>query len=122
MRLPKRFALLVSLLTPSGAIAADLLPLKQGIYVPAGRPCRGASNADIVNYWGGRSSIGASQGECTIESMTRKGNVFTLKDRCRDIQSGDVIEGGPTVLTITSPTTFRMGGTAYQYCGLKRQF
>ena len=36
--------------------------------------------------------------------------------------NADVIEGGPTVLTIASPTAFRMSGTAYQYCGLKRQF
>jgi len=122
MKLPTRFALLAALFASSGAIAADMLPLKQGLYVPIGRPCRGASNADIVNYWGGKSSIGASQGECTIKSMTRKGNVFTLKDQCRDIQSGDLIEGGPTVLTIASPIAFRMGGTAYHYCGVKRQF
>src|SRR4051812_9206198 len=45
MRLPFRTAALVTLLTSSAAIAADLLPLKQGIYVPATRACRGASNA-----------------------------------------------------------------------------
>ena len=60
MKLPTRFALLAALFASSGAIAADMLPLKQGLYVPVGRPCRGASNADIVNYWGGKSSIGAS--------------------------------------------------------------
>jgi hypothetical protein len=122
MRLPIRFASVAALLGSSGAIAADLLPLKQGIYVPVGRPCKGASNSEIVNYWGGKSSIGASQGECTIKTITRKGNVFTLKDQCRDIQSGGVITGGPTVLTIANPTNFRMSGKVYRYCGTKVQF
>jgi hypothetical protein len=122
MRLPFRSACLVSLLASSGAIAADMLPLKQGIYVPVGRACKGASNADIVNYWGGQSSIGASQGDCTIRSLSHKGNVFTLKDQCRDIQSGDVLVGGPTVLTISNSTNFRMSGTSYRYCGTKVQF
>lgn len=122
MRMPFRFACLVSLAAPGAAIAADLLPLRQGLYVPVGRPCKGASNAEIVNYWGGRSSIGASQGECTIRSVTRKGKVFTINDQCRDIQSGDVIEGGPTVLNISNPALFRMGGTTYRHCGTKRQF
>ncbi|MEO7786377.1 MAG: hypothetical protein ABIR77_00930 [Sphingomicrobium sp.] len=117
--LPSRtfaFALLVS---ATSAIAADMLPLKQGVYVPAPRPCKGASNAEVVNYWGGRSSIGASQGECTIKKMTKVGSVYTLFDQCKDIQSGDVIVGGPTVLTIASPGNFRMAGVAYRYCGTK---
>jgi hypothetical protein len=122
MHLPFRFAGFALLLGSSAAVAADMLPLKQGIYVPVGRPCRGASNAEIVNYWGGNSSIGASQAECTIRSVKRKGNVFTLKDRCRDIQSGDEIEGGPTVLKIINAATFRMSGTTYRYCGTKVQF
>lgn len=122
MRLPLRFAATIALTASSGAIAADMLPLKQGIYVPVGRPCKGASNAEIVNYWGGKSSIGVAQAECTIRSLTHKGNVFTLRDQCRDIQSGDVIAGDTTVLTISSPTTFRMSGMNYRYCGTKVQF
>lgn len=39
----------------SSTLAADMLPLKQNIYVPASRPCKGASNAEIVNYWGDKS-------------------------------------------------------------------
>lgn len=122
MRLPISFSGLVALLGASGAIAADLLPLKQGIYVPVGRPCKGASNAEIVNYWGGKSSIGASQGDCTIKTVTHKGSVYTLKDQCRDIGSGSLISGGPTVLTIANPTNFKMGGTSYRYCGTKVEF
>jgi hypothetical protein len=122
MRLPLSLASAIALFASSGAIAADLLPLKQGIYVPVGRPCKGASNAEIVNYWGGKSSIGASQGECTIKTVSHTGNVYTLKDQCRDIQSGEVIVGGPTVLIIKNPSNFRMSGTSYRYCGTKVEF
>jgi len=122
VRLPFRFSALIALYVSSGAIAADLLPLKQGIYVPLGRPCKGATNAEMVNYWGGDSSIGASQGECTIKSVTHRGNVYTINDRCRDIQSGDEIVGGPTVLRIINKATFRMAGVTYRYCGTKVQF
>jgi hypothetical protein len=112
MRLQIRLASLAAMLGSGGAIAADMLPLKQGIYVPVGRACKGASNSEMVNYWGGKSSIGASQGECTIKTIARKGNVFILKDQCRDIQSGKVIAGSATVLEIANPTSFRMSGTA----------
>ena len=71
---------------------------------------------------GGKNSIGVSQAECTIKKLSKKGNVYTLVDECKDIQSGDVIEGGPTVLTIKSPTRFAMSGALYKYCGTKVQF
>ncbi|MES2492801.1 MAG: hypothetical protein V4579_05900 [Pseudomonadota bacterium] len=122
MRLRYRLASLVLVSTSSGVLAADMLPLKNGIYVPVARPCKGASNAEIVNYWGGRSSIGVAQATCTIRSLRRNGTVFTVHDECRDLQSGDVIEGGPTMLKISSPATFRMNGTNYRYCGTKVQF
>lgn len=122
MKLTRRLATASLVVLSSGAIAADLLPLKQGIYVPAGRPCKGASNAEIVNYWGGNSGIGVAQAECTIKKLTKKANVYTVTDECRDIQSGDVIVGGPTVLTISNPASFKMYGTSYRYCGTKVQF
>jgi len=115
------YALLLATSSTS-PLAADLLPLRQGIYVPIARACKGAPNSDIVNYWGGRSAIGASQAECTIRKLSKKGSVYTLFDACKDIQSGDVIEGGPTVLTIKSPTSFAMAGVTYRYCGTKVQF
>lgn len=88
----------------------DLLPLKNGIFVPAGRPCKGASNADMVNYLGGKSSIGASQATCRIKALRKAGNVYTVTDECTDLQSGNVIPGEPTAITIASPTDFRMNG------------
>jgi hypothetical protein len=114
-------AMMGSALAPA-AQAADLLPLKQGLYVPAKSACKGASNAEIVNYWGGKSSLGSAQAECTISKVTKNGNVFTITDKCADIRGGGAIVGGPTVITITSPTSFSRGGEAYRYCGTARQF
>ena len=117
-----RLAVMAGSVLAIGAAAADLLPLKQGIFVPVGRACRGASNAEMVNYWGGNSSIGVSQAECTIKKVSHKGTTYTITDVCKDIQSGDKIEGGTSTMTITSPTQFRMNNTSYRYCGLRPQW
>ena len=63
-------AALVAAAVSTGVRAADMLPLKQGIYAPANRPCKGASNAEIVSYWGGNSSFGSAQATCTISKLT----------------------------------------------------
>jgi len=104
------------------AAAADMLPLKQGLYVPANRPCKGASNAEIVNYWGGNSSLGSAQAECKISKLAKKGNVFTITDKCSDIRGGGEIVGGPTTITIANPTSFTRDGETYRFCGATRQF
>jgi hypothetical protein len=115
-------AALIATAVSSGVLAADMLPLKQGIYVPANRPCKGASNAEIVNYWGGNASLGSAQATCTISKMTQKDKVFTINDKCVDIRGGGEIIGGPTVVTISSPTSFTRAGATYRYCGAKVQF
>jgi hypothetical protein len=121
LSMPSLVALIASALATT-AHAADLLPLKQGLYVPARSACKGASTAEIVNYWGGKSSIGSAQADCTIVKVTKSGNVFTITDKCADIRGGGEIVGGPTVLTIASPTSFSRGGEAYRHCGTERQF
>ncbi len=118
----RRAAVASIALASSAALAADLLPLKHGIYVPVGRPCKGASNAEIVSYWGGKASISYSKAECTVVKLSKAGNVYTLTDQCRDIASNDFIEGGPTVLKITGQDRFSMGDTSYRYCGPKVEF
>ena len=117
-----RFVGAIAIVASSSALAVDLLPLKNGIYVPTNVACKGASNADIVNYWGGKSGIGAAQAECTILKVSHKGSVYTYKDECRDLQSSELIEGGETVITVHSRTAFDMFGTSYRYCGTKVQF
>lgn len=118
----KAITALVCAAVSASTLAADMLPLKQGIYVPANRPCKGASNAEMVNYWGGDASFGSSQAECKISKLARKGNVFTIADKCSDIRSGGEIVGGPTVVTIANPTSFTRDGQTYRYCGTKVQF
>jgi hypothetical protein len=118
----RRSSALVLLMVSSTALAADLLPLKHGIYVPQGVACKGASNADMVSYWGGKGALNVAQAECKITKLARKGNAFTVKDQCTDLQSGERIEGSSIVLMIPSTTKFEMDGTAYKYCGPKVQF
>lgn len=122
MHKPALMAALMAAMVCNGALAEDMLPLKQGIYVPANRPCKGASNAEIVNYWGGKSSFGSAQATCTISKLTRSGNVYTITDKCADARGGGEIVGGPTVVTIASPTGFTRAGETYRYCGTKVQF
>jgi hypothetical protein len=112
---------LVALLSSTSALAADMLPLSRGIYVPVGHACKGASNADMVNYWGGRSSLGASGGDCTIKKLSHVGAVYTIKDICKSLD-GQVIDGGDTVISIDGPTRFTLSGTQFRYCGPKVQF
>jgi len=113
-----RLIAFAALLVSTSAAATDLLPLKQGIYVPVGRACRGASNADIVNYWGGRHSLGTSQGECTIKNLTRAGRVYTIKDLCKN-SDGQVIGGGDTTVRISGLNSFILNGSHFRYCGPK---
>ena len=120
---PARTALLLALAAaPGTAVATDMLPLKQGIYVPANRPCKGASNAEILNYWGKDNSLGVAQASCKIRKLSHQGTRYTITERCTDRQSGSEIAGDPTIVTISSPTSFTTSGTAYRYCGRKVQF
>lgn len=117
-----RLAVVAISMLSVGAAAADMLPLKHGIFVPTGVACRGASNADMVSYWGGKESISYSQAECLIKKLSRQGTTYTVTDVCKDIRSGDTIDGGPTVLKIASPTQFVMNAKTYRYCGPKPQW
>jgi len=61
---------------------------KHGIYVPANRPCKGASKAEIVNYWDDKSSFGSALATCTISKLKRDGSAFAIADKCADIRGG----------------------------------
>ncbi|MBN8815856.1 MAG: hypothetical protein J0J06_10455 [Sphingomonas sp.] len=117
-----RLAIVGASILSVGAAPADMLPLKQGIFVPVGSACKGASNAEMVNYWGGKSSIGVAQATCTIKKLVKAGTTYTVTDLCKDLQSGYAIDGEPRVLKIASPTQFSMDGTSYRYCGPKPQW
>jgi predicted PhzF superfamily epimerase YddE/YHI9 len=106
----------------NGALAADMLPLKRGIYVPVEEPCKGASNAAMRSYWGAKSAFNDSWTACTIVKMTRNGNVYTITDKCAITRGGSGESVGETVVTIASPTRFVLKGETYRYCGSKVQF
>lgn len=116
---------LVGLCTATAVMAQDLIPIKNGIYVPATSACKGASRAEMVNYWGGKNAIGNGMASCEIQKIRQQGNVYRYTDVCTDIRSGDRITGDPSVLTIVSPVSFRWGtgkeATLYKYCGPRPQ-
>jgi len=47
---------------------------------------------------------------------------FSMGAGAADIKGGGAIAGGPTVVTITSPTAFTRAGESYRHCGSKVQF
>ena len=106
----------------TGSVAADMLPLKRGIYVPVEEPCKGASNAAMRSYWGGKSAFSSSHAVCAIVKMTRNGNVYTITDKCEIVRGGSDEWVGETVVTIASQTRFTLEGVTFRYCGPKVQF
>jgi len=78
-------SVVVSALSSTVGHAADTLPLTHGIYVPASSACKGASNAEIVNYWGGNASLGSAWASCTITKLSTKANVYRSRRSARMI-------------------------------------
>lgn len=118
----------LALLAASGAVAADLLPLTRGIYVREGVPCRGASNADTMSYWGGRNGLNVSRMRCTIRRMTRRGPAYSLRRQCRALQYGGTVSDRiavtiPDRRSFTLRTSFTPpGGARFRYCGPRVRF
>ena len=103
------------------ATPADRLPLAQGIFVDASAPCKGASNADTMSYWGGDNALNVSQAECTIKSLHKAGGKWTIRRHCSSIQGADL--GDDTItLAIAGPKAFTLDRTRYRWCGMKVQF
>ena len=117
------------LLVSSGAIAADLLPLRRGIYVETGTPCKDASNADTLSYWGGRNGINDQQTRCEVASLKQDNSTYTLKRECTSVRFDDSYQDDVKV-TILSRTSFefqpseadRLPSRTFRYCGSKVQF
>ena len=115
-------------LSASGAVAADMLPLVRGIFVVAGTPCQGASNADTLSYWGNDNGINASRVECRIFKLRRLGQIYSLRRVCGEVQYGGRFKDEARI-TIHSRTSFTTHGLwdqginrTYRYCGPKVQF
>ena len=103
------------------AAPADRLPLAQGIFVAAASPCKGASNADTLSYWGGNGALNVSQAECTVKSLRHTGSQWTIRRHCASVQGDDL--GDDTItLSIAGPKAFTLDKIRYRWCGMKVQF
>jgi len=121
-------ATLLTGLSASSVAAADMLPLKRGIYVDVNVQCKGASNADTVSYWGEDNGINVSKADCTIKAHSRHGRDYELRRACRDIHGGswqdrlNVTIRGPKSLIIRHRSGLDPRDVTYRYCGPKVQF
>jgi hypothetical protein len=119
----------VFLFATASAIAADLLPLRHGIYVKAGTPCKGASNADTLSYWGGNNGINDQQTGSEIMRLQKVGSTYSLKRKRTSGRFGGSFHDEVKV-TILSRTSFvfhpwavyKLPSQTFRYCGPKVQF
>lgn len=117
------------LLAATDAVAADMLPLAQGIYVRAGTPCEGASNADTLSYSGGDNGINDQQTSCKINGVKKDGSTFSLKRTCASVRFGGSFDDQVKV-KVFDRTSFKIYGRVslgtqtqtFRFCGPKVQF
>ena len=91
----------------TGGAARDALPLRRGFYLPEGTPCARASNAELLLFTG--RGFNVSGAECRITRVRRQGEAYDIAETCRDIRSGDridgqsrILPGGPEAYTLVS--------------------
>jgi hypothetical protein len=116
----------ICLIASSAAISADMLPLYRGIYVSAGVPCKGASNADIISYWGADNGLNIAKVACRIDRMSRSGPAFAMWRTCHEIVKGGSFRDRINI-TIFDRASFSIRGQAsfateprlLHYCGPK---
>ena len=117
------------MLSASGAIAADMLPLTKGIYVVAGTPCKGASNVDTLSYWGEDNGINNQSTRCRITRLTKNGSTYSLRRNCTDIRQGfsfddkaEISIRSQKAFVIHGGSKFANSDRSFRYCGPKVQF
>jgi hypothetical protein len=116
------------LLSVTCAVAADTLPLRRGIYVQAGIPCKGASNADTLSYWGEDNGINGQQTACKITAMHRDGPLYSVNRTCTSLRFGGSFNDHVKI-TVLNQRVFKLrarrahGATErmFRYCGPKVQ-
>ena len=111
------YGLLICL--PSIASAADLLPLKRGIFVEAKVTCSNRSNVNSMAYFGDMLNISHVEGK--IQTVERTGKTYTVRLNL----SHDTGETEQVTWTIAIPHPKKMtikdsfGTTAYRWCANK---
>jgi hypothetical protein len=117
------------LLSASGAVAADMLPLTRGIYVAVGTPCKGASNVDTLSYWGDHNGISNQRTDCRITGLTKKRSTYSLQRACTDLRDGfsfadkaEVTVRNRTSFVIHGGSRFANDNRSFRYCGPEVEF
>jgi hypothetical protein len=99
------------------APATHKLPLHDGFYLTADVPCGEAYTAAMLQMMGDRFESGHDL--CTIKSVTRRGNSFTVTDACQETSMGRKSFGKLTMV-IPDDHTVVFGtkdqSTSYRYC------
>lgn len=107
----------MTLAATAPAMAQDMLPLRRGFYVREPVACAQASATTVTQFTG--RGFNPAHAECRITQLSRAGNVFTIRQDCREIRSGHVIPGDIERVTTTQAGFERLAGgqvTAWRYC------
>jgi hypothetical protein len=120
----RKSAALLCLLAGSAAAAADMLPLKHGIYVDTHVACKGASNVDTLSYWGKENGINAQRTECHITKLSKNRATYVLNRMCRDISGSGMFTDHVTIKVVNGSSFTLVGDPpiTYRYCGPRVQF
>jgi hypothetical protein len=72
------------------ALAKDLLPLSEGLYVREGVACKDPARADFVAYPGGRAGLHIPPlFDCKFIKLAKSGSTYTLNQNCYDAQASE---------------------------------
>lgn len=104
---------------PSFASAADLLPLKRGIFVESKVTCSDRSNVNSMAYFGDMLNISHVEGK--IQAVEKSGKTYTVRLDLKN-DAGET-EQATWTIAIASPKKMTIkdayGTTAYRWCANK---
>ena len=106
----------VLIFAAQGCFAADLLPLKRGIFVEKPVGCENRSNATVISYWGNELNSNRVIGE--IIKIERNGQKYevTLEMNSMGEPSGKelwtLLIDNPKEMSVTAPGR----GATYVWC------
>jgi hypothetical protein len=106
---------LCSLVAVPPSWADHNLPLKEGLYVPAGIKCGPQRPLEYIFYAPGGFSDG-SQTEYELAQLRKNGNTFSLSGKSRTGMGGRSLGDFNWQLVIINDTSFSKDGRLYRYC------
>jgi hypothetical protein len=122
------FMILSALCAVQTVNAADKIPLKRGIYVLEGVPCKDADTASTLNFNG--NGFNSAHVGATIINIRNNGNIYHITQKFEGLGGvgGEGTYTGQWTVTIKSRTSFsisdaKIGGkpldnppSTYRYC------